>query len=135
MGAGASADTRPAEMAALREAGWSVARLMARYGLSKSAVAHHLRRLLAVPPKPAPLGGRRHGVHTTRDGRTIRPFSAAEDRLVLALRSEGMSLARVGAALGRSAGSVRSRLATLGVHEERGSAVARELGLAPDQAL
>lgn len=51
-----------------------------------------------------------------------RPFTAAEDETILALKAAGKNNQQIGAVLGRHRSSIRSRIVTLEQIEKRGDA-------------
>lgn len=106
------------EMAALREQGWSYARLAARYGVSGGAIHYRCLTVGALSPRSRrlPSGGRRAEGYGF--GGRVKHFTEDEDRQLLKLGRSGSTIEEIARALGRARTSVRIRLMTLELKEE-----------------
>lgn len=112
------------EMARLRERGWGYGRIAEHFAaggapISSSSVCWHCKRLGA--DVPLRLRGRCFDLHAAyeRGGRTVRPWTAADDATLLAMEGRGVSLSLIGRRLGRANSSVRNRLFTLARRQAR----------------
>ncbi|NIJ07200.1 hypothetical protein FHS31_000796 [Sphingomonas vulcanisoli] len=121
-------DTQIDEAAALREKGWSLARIAQRFearGLkvSQSAIAWQLLRVGADLPahRRGPIPAPRHCM---RSGYPVRHFTPEEDAQLLALEAEGRRNGEIAKALGRRENSIRGRLMTLARRQARAEDVA-----------
>lgn len=101
------------EMAELREAGWSYARLSERYSVSAGAI--HYRCLRVGAKSPRSQGARRDlvGGYGKGFGGITRRFSVAEDNKLLELARAGVKVAEIARKIERAPTSVRIRLLTL----------------------
>lgn len=109
-----------AEIARLRETGWSYKRLADRFNVSPGAIHYQCLREGALSPRAQPRRTAMAGmVITGPSGRVQRRFSAEEDATLLALRGAGMSMLAVARAMDRPITSVRIRVMTLALDEER----------------
>ncbi len=108
------------EMVRLREHGWGVERLAARYGVSRGLIGWLCLREGADPPNPLPLRPPPTApVEMRRGNHVVRLYTAAEDARLLALEAEGLTVTEIARRLGRSRHSVLARLMTLARHAER----------------
>ncbi|MDF1506215.1 hypothetical protein, partial [Roseisolibacter sp. H3M3-2] len=107
------------ELAALREQGWSYGALAARYGITQGAVHYRCLSEGALSPRAVRLGRCNHGGEQRGFGGRCRQFSSSEDAQLLALRRKGSSVPAIARELGRANTSVRIRLLTLELAEER----------------
>lgn len=111
-----------AEMAALRERGWSCGRIGLKFGLSGDVIYWHCLRLGADPPnlRARVLPATATGPRTMKRGNhVLRRYTPAEDRQILALDAQGKGDTEIGRALGRKPNSIRGRLMTLARHDAR----------------
>lgn len=108
-----------AEAADLRETrGWSYKRIGLKLGVSPGAIHYQCLRQGAVSPRTRAI--RRVGpqVIHAKDGRTQRRFTPDEDKRLLELEAEQMSICAIARTVGRPRTSVRIRLMTLALREE-----------------
>ena len=102
-----------AEMAELREKGWSFKRLSERFGVSRGAVHYRCLRLGALSPRSQPINYRGRRLSGQGFGKVVSHFTPAEDERLLELEREGASLNQMVEQLGRARTTVRIRLLTL----------------------
>lgn len=111
-------------MCQLREKGWSIewiADHFTRQGTKVSANAINWQCMVHGADAPPHLRGK----HTqaaapySRNGHTVRPYSAEDDRLLLELARSGARRAEIAAKLGRAHSSIRGRLLTLARRDAR----------------
>lgn len=106
------------EIAELREAGWSYARLAERFGVSSSSVHYHCLCQGAVSPRTHAVRNPGPDVIHASDGRTQRRFTAAEDAALLAAAADGLSVLAIARRVGRPITSTRYRLMTLALRDD-----------------
>lgn len=101
----------------LRERGWSVNRIAGQLTLTPSTVQYWANRLGAWPEgrKPPKPKARKP---FKRNGRTVRPFTEAEDVRILAMRLDGASFSEIGRELRRPHNSITMRLDQLNLWAE-----------------
>lgn len=103
-----------------REAGWSCSRIGRRLGIHAETVAWHclaMGVLKAGRPR-AVRSPTRATMRNGRNGRIVRPFLPEDDRRLLSLEAQGLSVSEICRRLGRRTSSVRNRLMTLAIREE-----------------
>jgi hypothetical protein len=117
-------DGQIAEMSALRERGWSCARIAEHFAakgtrVSQGAVAWQCLR--AGADAPLRLRGRSHPAAQPymRNGRQVRPYTASDDVKLLEMEAAGSTLAAMSKALGRKNNSILGRLMTLARQQAR----------------
>lgn len=103
------------EIADLIEAGHTVRDIANRFDASVGAVAWQILRLGVVGPRSKRGGAQPRSY--VRAGRTVRSFTEEEDRLIIDLEAEGLSVVQIAKRLGRRHNSVIGRLATLARHD------------------
>jgi hypothetical protein len=111
-------------MVELREAGETYEQISRHFAvrgirLSAKAISWQCIRLGADRPdaKPTDLYARRQPM--MRNGHLVRPFSEADDALLLELEAQGAPMPTIARRLGRRENSIRGRLYTLARHEAR----------------
>lgn len=109
------------DAAAMRyEAGEKPRRICKDLGISIGLFNWNMLRLGADPPGAKVLPARAPGPAVVkRNGFTVRHFSAAEDRALEELASEGFGDTAIGRQIGRRPNSVKGRLMTLARHAAR----------------
>ena len=108
------------EACALREAGWSCARIARKFGVSPGCISWHCLKLLADPPKPRPLPPVPTApVVARRNGHEVRRFTSEEDQRLLDMATAGARKCDMARALDRKSNSITGRLMTLARREER----------------
>ncbi|MDI7773756.1 hypothetical protein [Asticcacaulis sp. EMRT-3] len=114
-------DAQIDEVVALREAGWTMTAIAARFGVKKSLIEWHCLRLGAEPPDRLYALRRvpEQPSAYVRAGRLVRLYTRTEDERLLALACAGQSQSRIAQALRRSVNSVTGRLMILARREAR----------------
>lgn len=110
-----------AEIADLRERGWSYGRIAMKFGVSDGAVHYHCLKQGAFSPKtcgPVAYADQQKPVVVAKDGRTQRRFSPEDDAQLQNLALSGKKLREICELTGRAPTSVRMRLMTLALHDE-----------------
>ncbi|RUN77292.1 hypothetical protein [Sphingomonas sp. TF3] len=112
------------EMARLRERGWSSERIAAHFGeqgVSISANAINWQCLRVGADAPLKFQGRctQPTEPYNRGGHIVRPFSAADDALLLTLEAQGINIAEIARRISRKPNSVKGRLMTLARRDAR----------------
>jgi hypothetical protein len=112
------------EMGALRERGWSPARIAQHFSalgtlISEGAISWQCMRIGAdAPPR---LRGKSHPSQApyTRNGHQVRPYTPTDDAKLLEMEAAGATLAAMCKALGRKNNSILGRLMTLARQQAR----------------
>lgn len=110
-----------AEIADLRERGWSYGRLASKFSVSDGAIHYHCLKQGAISPRSRGklvAYGKFAPVLVANDGRTQRRFTPEEDDQLTALSLEGKRIREICEITGRAPTSVRIRLMTLALHQE-----------------
>ncbi|MGX7926494.1 hypothetical protein ACWPMX_07960 [Tsuneonella sp. HG094] len=108
-----------AQMAELRERGWSHQRIGMKFGVSPGAALYHCLKQGAFSPreKPRPVPTRPIA-YARGDGRTMRLFTQAEDDQLIDLTSKGVTKIEIARRMGRARTSVAMRLLWLAKRDE-----------------
>lgn len=108
----------------LREKGWGIVRIAEHFAqcgspISANAINWQCMKVGADPPL------RHWGKHTqaaepySRNGNVVKPYSAAEDALLVELDIQGFKLSVIARRMGRRTNSVKGRMMTLARREQR----------------
>lgn len=111
----------------LRDRRWTVQAIAEDIGRTVATVNYHLLKMGHEVSKPMPLPTRRRAVPVQRKGRTVRPFTAAEDRQLLEMAGRQTSYSDMGRSLNRKPHCCSDRLRRLYRHIDRGTAIGVEL--------
>ena len=111
-------------MAGLRERGWSLARISEYFAergtvVSAGSIAWQCLRVGADVPLRLQGSTFQPTEDYVRNGHTVRPYSAADDALLLALDCQNFPIAVIARRMDRKANSIRGRLMTLARREAR----------------
>ncbi|MCC3246169.1 hypothetical protein LG047_12700 [Methylocystis sp. WRRC1] len=108
------------EIAELREAGWTYARIGQRFGISGNSISYYCLKMGVEPPVVAKCWSSVKGpASMVRGNHVVRRFTPVEDSLLLKLEAEGASYSEIGRTLGRAPNSIAGRLMTLARRDAR----------------
>ena len=111
-------DEQLARMCAWRRSGRSYTFIAQRMGCSAGAVRHRCLMAGAFPEGTRPRPSR-HPMLSSRNGISIRRFTAQDDAILLNMVMRGVGPTEIGRALDRSPGTIRNRLLALTMRQRQ----------------
>ena len=100
-----------------REEGEPTAAIARSLGVKIKTLDYHLRKLGVFPPGWKPKTSRPPKPYKDRNGRTVRPFTPDEDRILMEMDLAGQGYAVIAKRLGRRTHVIRARAVTLANRE------------------